>query len=323
MKSLLLQQIKDKCAVLHYSKSTADIYASWCKQFILFHDKIHPSKLNESHIGDFLSYLALKKHVSASTQNQALHSILFMYKQVLEIELEYIDNITRAKRPKILPEIFTRDEVIKIINNLNGDTKLVIQILYGSGLRLNECLSLRIKDINIAEKNIHIHAGKGAKDRITILPASIVQSVKNQIEKVKALHQIDVQNGYGFAPIPNALERKFPIECKSLSWQYLFPSSNLSVDPESGLLKRYHIFDTTIQRNLKTVIRKLKIIKHASCHTFRHTFATDMLKSEIDIRTIQKILGHADIRTTMIYTHIVNEDYKYLTSPLDKLNIAI
>ena len=319
MKSVLLQQIKDKCTALHYSKSTASIYSNWCKQFIVYHNKRHPSELGENEISTFLSHLATDKNVSASTQNQALHSILFMYKQVLKIELPYIDDIVRAKKPKRIPIIFAEDEVVKIINELNGTSKLVVQILYGSGLRLKEAISLRIKDINLQNNQIHIHAGKGNKDRITILPTSIKKPLELQIQKIEAMHKIDVENGYGFAPMPDALDKKYPIAGRELTWQYLFPADRLSTDPETGEIKRWHIFDSTIQRNVKRAMTQAKVFKHGSCHTFRHSFATHLLQSGVDIRTIQTLLGHSNVKTTMIYTHIVNDNYKYMMSPLDHL----
>ena len=322
MKSVLLQQIKDKCMALHYSKSTANIYSNWCKQFIVYHNKRHPSELGENEINAFLSHLATDKNVSASTQNQALHSILFMYKQILKIELPYIDDIVRAKKPKRIPIIFTEDEVVKIINELNGTSKLVVQILYGSGSRLKEAISLRIKDINLQNNQIHIHAGKGNKDRITILPTSIKKPLELQIQKVEAMHKMDVANGYGFAPMPNALDKKYPIAGRELAWQYLFPADRLSPVPETDELKRWHIFESTVQRNVKKAMVKAKVFKHGSCHTFRHSFATHLLQSGVDIRTIQTLLGHSNVKTTMIYTHIVDDNYKYMISPLDHLQSA-
>ena len=322
MKSVLLQQIKDQCKVLHYSKSTADTYANWCKKFILFNNRTHPSELNEKDITLYLSHLAIDRKVSASTQNQALNSILFMYKHILETELPKMDDIVRAKKPRRIPEVFTENEVISIINKLNGTAKLVVQILYGSGLRLNEALSLRIKDVDIDNSKLHVHAGKGNKDRITILPISLKGTLELQIEKVKAIHEIDIENGYGFAPMPNALDKKYPVAGRELAWQYLFPADRLSTDPETGEIKRWHIFDSTIQRNVKRAMTQAKVFKHGSCHTFRHSFATHLLQSGVDIRTVQTLLGHSNIQTTMIYTHIVNDNYKYMISPLDHLQVA-
>lgn len=319
MKSKLLTQIKDQGIAMHYSKSTINSYVNWCKQFILFHNKKHPAEMREKEISKFLSYLAVERKVSASTQNQAMHAILFMYKHILRIDLGYLDEIVRAKKPKRIPIVFTEDEVSRIINELHGQSKLIVQLLYGSGLRLNECLSLRIKDIDLNNNKIHVHDGKGQKDRITLLPGSVKESIIQQINKVKALHEIDISNGYGFAPMPNALDKKYPIAGRELTWQYLFPADRLSKDHASNLLKRWHVFDSTVQRQVKAAMIKAKIYKHGGCHTFRHSFATHMLQAGVDIRTVQSLLGHSSVKTTMIYTHIVNDYYKYMTSPLDRL----
>lgn len=319
MKSKLLMQITDRCRVMHYSKSTASAYMGWCKQFILFHNKKHPAEMREKEISAFLCHLAIKRNVSASTQNQAMHSILFMYKHILKIELKHLDDIIKAKKPKQIPDVFTEIEVSNIINNLHGVSKLIIQILYGSGLRLKEGLSLRIKDVDLQNNKIHVHVGKGKKDRVTILPEAVKESLQLQIDKVEAIRKIDVNNGYGFAPMPNALDKKYPIAGRELAWQYLFSANHLTTDPISRLLKRWHVHETTIQRNVKSAMIKAKVFKHGSCHTFRHSFATHMLQSGVDIRTVQALLGHSNIKTTMIYTHIVNDYFKYMVSPLDHL----
>lgn len=320
--SKLLSEIENKCIILHYSKSTASIYVSWCRQFIVYHGKKHPSQLHEKQISQFLSYLAINRKVSASTQNQALHAILFMYKHVLKIDLEYITDIERAKKPQRIPVVFTPDEIRRIFDNMHGTSKLVAQILYGGGLRLNEGLSLRIKDFDLENGKIFIRSGKGQKDRVTILPQSITGQVANQINVVASLHKVDVQQGYGWAPMPFALDKKYPIAGRELAWQYLFPADHLSRDPESGLFKRWHIFDTTIQRHVKQAMRDAKVFKHGNCHNFRHSFATHLLQSGVDIRTIQQLLGHSSLKTTMIYTHVVEDSFKFMSSPLDRISAA-
>jgi len=300
-KPRLLDQVRQVIRVKHYSLRTKESYINWIKRFIFFHNKKHPIEMREKEIGEFITHLAKNEKVSASTQNQALCAIVFLYKNVLKKELENTISIYWSKRPKKLPVVFTKSEVIEVLNNLKGTHWLVGMLLYGSGLRLPESLELRVKDIDFGYNQIMVRDSKGEKDRTTMLPQKIVQPLKEHLNKVKLIHEKDLKNGFGSVYLPYAIERKYPNAKYEWGWQYVFPATRISTDPRSGIQRRHHLYDTVIQKAVKQAIRNARIFKHASCHTFRHSFATHLLESGYDIRTIQELLGHKNVETTMIY----------------------
>lgn len=302
----------------HYSKSTEKSYVNWIKQFILFNNKTHPEKLDADEIKKFISYLANQKQVASSTQNQALNAILYLYKNIIKKEIKFVDGLSYVKRIKHLPTVFSRDEAKKVITQLEGVIELFIKMLYGTGMRLSEGLRLRVKDIDFDEKQLTVRDGKGEKDRITILPDKLVEPLKEHIKKVKNLHLRDLKAGLGATILPYALERKYPNASKEFSWQYVFPAKSFIYDKDKKLKYRYHIHESVIQKAVRTAILRAKIDKQGSVHTFRHSFATHLLERGVDIRTIQELLGHSSIRTTMVYTHIMNK-FKGVKSPLDSI----
>jgi len=301
----------------HCSPRTHEAYAHWIKRFVFFHNKRHPREMGEEEIRSFLSYLAEQRHVSASTQNQAFNSLLFLYKHVLNKPLGRIAEVVRARRPKHLPVVLTREEARRIISAMNGAPKLMASLLYGSGLRIQECVRLRIKDIDVQSLSIVVRDGKGEKDRITMLPQSLIPYVQQQMESVKQLHKRDVSEGFGEVSLPYALDRKYPNAAIELGWQYLFSASIRSSVPESQKIRRHHIDESVLQREIKEAVRRMRILKQATPHSFRHSFATHLLENGYDIRTVQELLGHADVRTTMIYTHVLNRKEPGVRSPLD------
>jgi integron integrase len=301
----------------HFSLKTEKSYLYYIRDFILFHNKRHPREMGVAEIRQYLSHLATDKQVAASTQNVALNALLFLYRQVLELELPYIDKIERAKRPQRIPVVFTRTEVKAILSNLEGIHHLMGSLLYGSGLRLSECLQLRVKDLDFEYQQITVRDGKGQKDRVTLLPKSTIEPLKLQLEKAKRLHQQDLAEGYGAVYLPDALERKYPNANREWGWQYVFPAAKRSVDPRSGVTRRHHILEDSLQRAVKKAVQQARITKHGSCHTFRHSFATHLLEDGYDIRTVQELLGHKDVKTTMIYTHVLNRGGRGVRSPLD------
>lgn len=314
----LLDLVRQEIRTRHYSIRTEEAYTQWIKQFIFFHGKRHPADLGEHEVTEFLSHLAVNRHISASTQNQALSAILFLYKQVLKQPLDWLDSITRAKRPQRLPVVFTRDEAQAILARLDGQSWLMASLLYGSGLRLMECLRLRVKDIDFGYQQITVRDGKGAKDRVTLLPESIIAPLQRHLAKVRAQHQQDLKQGYGAVYLPFALEKKYPSAGREWGWQYVFPAAKRSVDPRSGAVRRHHADEQMLQRTMKAAIRAAGISKAGSCHTFRHSFATHLLEDGYDIRTVQELLGHKDVSTTMIYTHVLNRGGKAVRSPLER-----
>ena len=315
-KSDLLEQIRTELRTGHYSRRTEETYISWIKRYIFFHNKIHPKELGTEAIKDFLNYLAVKRKVSASTQNQALSAILYLYKNVIKKDIDFLENVIRAHKSKRLPVVFTKKEVREIFDNLDGQPKLVCSLLYGSGLRLGEALRLRIKDISFEYRQIIVRDSKGEKDRITTLPESIIPELKKQLNKVYLRHKNDLKKGKGRTKLPNALARKFPNADKDFYWQYAFPADKFIKDKDNGLIYRHHIHESTIQKTIKQAIKKAKILKPGSSHTFRHSFATHLLEAGYDIRTIQELLGHNSVKTTMIYTHVANLGAG-VRSPLD------
>lgn len=315
-KSRLLGQMRDDIRRRHYSIRTEQAYLDWTRRYILFHGKRHPREMGEAKITAFLNHLAVARNVAASTQNQALNALLFLYKQTLGREALHLENLTRAKRPERLPSVFERDEVEGIITSLDGTHKLIVALLYGGGLRLLECLRLRIQDIEFARKLIIVRSGKGGKDRVTLLPPALVEPLRTQMSAVKAVHASDLAAGYGEVYLPHALERKYPHAGRQWGWQYLFPAPNTAIDPRSGKRRRHHLGESSVQRAVKKAIKAAGIDKHGSCHTFRHSFATHLLEDGYDIRTVQELLGHKDVRTTMIYTHVMNKGPLGVKSPL-------
>ena len=312
----LLDKVKTEIISRHYSKRTEQAYAGWIRRFILFHNKKHPSEMGANEIRAYINNLANNHHVSASTQNQALQSILFLYKNILKKDVGWIKEINRAARVKHLPIVFSKKEVIKIFEHLQGLPKLVVSLLYGSGLRLSEAIRIRVKDIDFDYKQIIVRDGKGEKDRHTILPDSIIPNLKKHLNEVYKQHKKDLLKGRGETILPYALKRKYPNAGKEFGWQYAFPSDKFIREKESGLIVKWHIHESTIQRAVKEALKKSGVIKPGSPHTFRHSFATHLLENGYDIRTIQELLGHKSVKTTMIYTHVLNRGFG-IKSPLD------
>jgi integron integrase len=315
----LLEQVIARMRVKHYSLRTEKSYVDWIKRYIWHHGKRHPKDLGAAEVEAFLSHLAVTRNVSASTQNQAKSALLFLYKEVLGVQLPWLDNVTQAKAPKRLPVVLTKDEVQALLNRLDGTMWLLVSLLYGSGLRLMECLRLRVKDVDLVRCEILVREGKGFKDRVTMLPKSLVEPLKQHLLKVKALHQEDLAAGHGEVFMPMALNRKYPNGGKDWAWQYVFPSIKLSVDPLSKVIRRHHADEKTVQRAMKKVLNLAGITKLATPHTLRHSFATHLLEGGYDIRTVQELLGHSDVATTMIYTHVLNKGGQGVASPLDSL----
>ena len=314
----LLEQVRHHLRLKHYSIRTEETYVQAIKQFILFHKKRHPREMGADEIRRYLSHLATSGQVAASTQNVALSALLFLYREVLNREVQFIDGIERAKRPLRVPVVLTREEVRRVLERLTGNYRLLASLLYGTGMRLMECVRLRVKDLDFGYMQIIVRDGKGEKDRRTILPASLAEALKRQLAIAKALHDEDLRIGYGKVYLPYALERKYPNAAAEWLWQWTFPALKLSVDPRSGLVRRHHASEDMLQREVKRAVRAAGITKRASCHTLRHSFATHLLEDGYDIRTIQELLGHADVQTTMIYTHVLNKGGKGVKSPLDE-----
>jgi len=315
----LLDQVRGKLRVKHYSIRTEQTYTDWIKRYIYFHDKRHPAEMGAEEIEAFLTHLAVTGKVSASTQNQAKSALLFLYREVLGSELPWLDNITQAKAPKRLPVVLTVSEVGALLGKLSGTHHLLASLLYGSGMRLMEGVRLRVKDIDFARGEIIVREGKGFKDRVTMLPQAVVAPLKAHLSRVKALHQEDMQQGLGDVYLPFALEKKYPNAGREWGWQYVFPSKNLSVDPRTGITRRHHVDEKGLQRAIKQAVRDIGMPKPATPHTLRHSFATHLLESGYDIRTVQELLGHSDVSTTMIYTHVLNKGGKGVKSPLDNI----
>ena len=318
-KPKLLDQVRNRIRCKHYSIRTEQAYVDWIKRFIFFHEKRHPSEMGEKEISEFLTYLAVKRNVAASTQNQALCALVFLYREVIQKKLAEFENLVRAKRPARLPVVFTQEEVRKILVQLEGSLWLMGQFLYGAGLRVMECMRLRVKDLDFGYKQITVRDGKGKVDRITMLPTIIVDNLKMHLEKVRNLHQQDLKEGFGRVYMPYALERKYKNANRQWMWQYVFPASRITKDPRTGIERRHHVSETVIQRAIKMAIRKAGILKAGNCHALRHSFATHLLKSGYDIRTVQELMGHKDVSTTMIYTHVLNRGGKGVQSPGDAL----
>jgi len=317
-KPKLLDQMRDRIRVKHYSIRTEQVYCEWVKQFIRFHRYRHPVEMGASEVEAFLSDLAVRRKVSASTQNQALAALLFLYKQVLAIDLPWLNEVVRAKKPQRLPVVLSVDEVRRVLVGLEGDLWLVCSLLYGTGMRLMEVLRLRVKDVDFARGEILVRDGKGMKDRVTVLPRSLLQSLQRHLAVVRAVHKAELLEGRGDVWLPFALERKYPNAARDWGWQYVFPAAGLSVDPRSAAVRRHHLDEKRIQRGFKRAVQAAGIFKPATPHTLRHCFATHLLESGQDIRTVQELLGHSDVKTTQIYTHVLNRGGLGVVSPLDR-----
>jgi integron integrase len=315
----LLDRVRDAIRARHYSIRTEEAYVAWVRRFIVFHSKRHPAEMGEAEVNEFLTHLAVKQNVAASTQNQALSAILFLYQVVLERALDSVEGVVRAKKPVRLPVVLTRDEVRAILGQISGTPKLVILLLYGAGLRLLEALRLRVKDIDFTLNQITVRDGKGQKDRVTMLPRSARDLLGQHLKRVEQMHQQDLRQGVGRAYLPDALGRKYPNANREWGWQYVFPAASLSVDPRSQERRRHHLDESVIQRAVKEATRAARVDKPATPHTLRHSFATHLLEDGYDIRTVQELLGHEDVRTTMIYTHVLNRGGRGVLSPADKL----
>lgn len=314
----LLERVRDAARLRHLSLRTEETYCGWIRRFILFHGKRHPAAMNAAEITEFLTHLAVNGRVAASTQNQALNALVFLYKQVLKIDLDQIKDVVRAPQRRKLPVVLTREETDAVLAHLSQENRLLASLLYGSGLRLMEAVRLRVKDIDLARGEILVREGKGEKDRVTMLPRSIRAALEVQLDAVKRLHNQDLKADRGDVYLPHAVERKYPNAAKEFRWQYLFPASSLSIDPRSRKQRRHHVSELNLQRAIKKAVAKAGITKNATSHSFRHSFATHLLEAGYDIRTVQELLGHKDVRTTMIYTHVLNRGGKGVRSPLDQ-----
>lgn len=316
--SRLLDQVREATRRLHYSIRTEDAYVLWIRRFVLFHGKRHPLEMGEPQVVEFLTHLAVHEDVAASTQNQALSALLFLYKVVLARPLEWVnEEIVRARRPERLPVVLGREEARAVLAQLDGTAWMAAALLYGSGLRLMECLRLRVKDADFARHQVLVRDGKGQKDRATLLPTALVEPLRRQVEHVRAVHEGDLREGFGRVHLPHALAAKYPGADRQLAWQYLFPSRRRAEDPRTGVVRRHHLAESALQKAVKRAVRAAGLPKAASCHTFRHSFATHLLESGHDIRTVQELLGHRDVRTTMIYTHVLQAGPLGVHSPLD------
>ncbi len=313
----LLDQVRTTIRLRGMSYRTEQSYTDWIKRFIIFHQKRHPKEMGVSEIRDFLAHLVNDRNVASGTQNVALHSILFLYREVLMIELPPVGDLHPAKNNPRLPVVFTPQEVREVLAQLNGIKFLMASLLYGTGLRISELLRLRVKDIDFARNEITVREGKGKKDRVTMLPISLKEPLSLHLNNVKDAHSRDLNEGYGRVALPYALENKYPQAIFEWKWQYVFPAPKRSIDPRSGIERRHHLGGSVVQKAVKDALNKTNIHKKGSCHTFRHSFATHLLESGYDIRTVQELLGHDDVSTTMIYTHVLNKGGKGVTSPLD------
>jgi integron integrase len=315
----LLDQLRERIRLKHYSIRTEQSYVQWVRRYIIFHGKRHPAEMGKAELEAFLTSLAVERNVSASTQTQALSALLFLYKEVLGLDFPWLTEVTRAKRPRRLPSVLTVEEVRQLMQAVDDPLMdLVVRFLYGSGMRLLECLRLRIKDVEFARREIVVREGKGNKDRVTMLPESLCDRLRVQVDFVKAQHAADLAVGRGEVWLPDALAVKYPNASRALAWQYVFPADGFSTDPRSGNVRRHHVDEKRVQRAVKRAAERAGIIKLVSPHTLRHSFATHLLEAGYDIRTVQELLGHADVSTTMIYTHVLNKGGRGVTSPLDR-----
>lgn len=315
----LIDRFRAAIRARHYSRRTEKSYWLWIRYFIFHHGRRHPAEMGAAEVTAFLNWLATERNVAAATQNQALAALLFLYKAVLERDLPWFDDLVRAKRPVRVPVVLSVAEVRRLLAQLDGTAWIMASLLYGAGLRLQECLTLRVKDIDFAYRQVTVRDGKGGKDRVTMLPEGVVQPLQAHLGRVRALHRQDAAEGCGEVWLPHALARKYPRAGYEWGWQFVFPSKNRSADPESGVIRRHHVYPDTIGRAVKRAARAAGIPKPVSCHTLRHSFATHLLEAGHDIRTVQELLGHSDVSTTMVYTHVLNRGGRGVKSPLDRL----
>ncbi len=316
-KRKLLDQVSDVCRVKHYSLRTEQAYVHWIKKFILFHGKRHPLTMSKPEIEAFLTHLAVDLNVSASTQNQAFSALLFLYREVLRTDFGQLTDVTRAQRRKRLPVVMTRAEVQRLLAVMTGTHQLLAKLLYGTGMRLMECLRLRVKDLDFEKRVITLRDTKSPRDRVTMLSVSLEPALQAHLHRVKILHEEDLKRGYGRVYLPSGLKQKYPNVDRDWCWQYVFPAAGLSHDPVSGEMRRHHVHETSLQRAVKEAVRAAGLTKPIGCHTLRHSFATHLLESGSDIRTVQELLGHKDVSTTQIYTHVLNRPGLAVKSPLD------
>ena len=318
----LLDRVRGAIRRLHYSRRTEETYIHWIKRFIYFSGRRHPAEMGEAEVTAFLNHLASERNVAAATQNQALSALLFLYKQVLGLPLDWLDQLDRVVKPARMQTVLTPGEVQRLLATMRGTKWLMASLLYGSGLRLRECLRLRVKDVDFEYRQIMVRDGKGAKDRVTMLPASLVEPLREHLAGTRKLHERDLAEGCGDVELPDALQRKYPKAAYEWGWKFVFPSHKRSTDPATGVIRRHHVYENFLVRGVKEAARVAGIAKHVSCHTLRHSFATHLLESGYDIRTVQELLGHSDVSTTMIYTHVLNKGGKGVRSPLDRLEQA-
>ena len=315
----LLDQVRERIRVKHYSLRTEKAYVDWVRRYVVFHERRHPREMGAAQVEAFLSYLAVRRHVSASTQNQAKAALLFLYKEVFDTALPWLEEIVQARVARRLPVVLTSREVKSLLDQLNGTMWLVASLLYGTGMRLLEGLRLRVKDVEFERREIVVREGKGNKDRVTVLPENLMLPLRDQIARAKRLHDADLAGAFGDVEMPYALDIKYPQAGRQWGWQYVFPGLSRSADPRSGVIRRHHLYEQTIQRAVKGAAERAGIAKPVSPHVLRHSFATHLLQSGHDIRTVQELLGHASVETTMIYTHVLNKGGRGVKSPLDDL----
>ncbi len=315
----LLDRVRDAVRARHYSRRTEEAYIVWIRRYILFHGKRHPAEMSAGEITQFLTDLAVRRKVAASTQNQALSGLLFLYREVLGQEIPWLEDVVRAKRARRLPVVLSRDETRAVLDQLRGLPRLMALLLYGAGLRVLECARLRVKDVNLASNQIVVRAGKGNRDRVTMLPAAAKASLAQHLELVRRQHERDLARGAGWVELPGALMRKYPNAGREWGWQWIFPATRIYADRVTGQRRRHHLHETVLQRAVADAVRRAGIGKPATCHTFRHSFATHLLEDGYDIRTVQELLGHRDVSTTMIYTHVLNRGPGAVRSPADRM----
>ncbi len=316
--SRLLSRLREAIRLRHYSLRTERAYADWVRRYVRFHGMRHPNQLGQAHVTDFLSFLANERHVSASTQNQALAAILFLYREVLGHELPWLEGVVRAKRPRRLPTVLTRGEIDAVFLHMSGTHALMARLMYGTGLRLMECLRLRVKDVDMKRREVIVRQGKGARDRRTMFPVKLLADMTQHLRRVRIVFDADRARGAAGVELPDAYAVKNPAAATEWGWHWVFPQDHLSADPRSGVIRRHHLYDETFQRALKQAARRAGIAKPVSSHTLRHSFATHLMEAGYDIRTVQELLGHKDVSTTMIYTHVLNRGGRGVVSPLDR-----
>jgi integron integrase len=314
----LLDAVREAIRIRRYSLRTERAYVHWIRRFILFHDRRHPAGMGAAEVAAFLSHLATEGQVAAATQNQALAALLFLYKAVLSVDLPWLDDVVRARRPKRIPAVLERDEVQALFAQMQGEAALMARLMYGTGMRIGECVAVRVKDLNLARRELIVRDGKGGKDRVTVLPAALLGPLEAQLQASRRLFDEDRARRRPGVELPYALERKYRNAGKLWGWHWVFPQDHLSTDPRSGIVRRHHAYDQTLARAIAVAARRARILKPVTSHTLRHSFATHLLYDGYDIRTVQELLGHKDVSTTMIYTHVLNRGGRGVVSPLDR-----